>query len=45
MGEFEIVSGSVEDFGNRKLYDPDTGELILPITIGNSTFLIKIKLI
>jgi hypothetical protein len=45
MHEFEIVSGSVEDFGDRKLYNPDTGELTLPVLIGKSVFLVKIKLI
>ena len=45
MHEFEIVSGSVEDFGNTKLYNTDTGELTLPVLIGKSVFLVRVKLI
>jgi hypothetical protein len=44
MDEFEIVSGSVEEFGNKKIFNPDTVEMILPVLIGNTEVLIKVKL-
>lgn len=44
MDDVEIVSGSVEEFGNKKVYNPDTGEMILPVLIGNSVVLVKVKL-
>lgn len=44
MDELEIVSGSMEDFVNKKIYNPNTGEMILPVLIGDSVVLVKVKL-